>query len=159
MIVSNNHELVIVKARETDHKQAILALADHAFGKNVLFSKNQLENYFNLATMSFYLAYKNEKPVAFQSISKVLDEMEIIGIAVHESVRKQGIGESLFHAVKNEIKVHGLTAIFLEVREGNLAARRFYEKIGFETVGRRTNYYSHPEEDAIIMRKEEKSNE
>lgn len=159
MIASNNDELVIIKAREPAHKQALLTLADHAFGKDRLFSKAQLENYFNLPPMSFYLAYKNDRPVAFQSISKVLDEMEIIVIAVHESVRKQGIGESLFHAVKNEINAHELTAIFLEVREGNLAARRFYEKLGFGTVGRRNNYYSHPEDDAIIMRKEEKINE
>mgnify|MGYP002582415600 FL=1 len=41
----------------------------------------------------------------------------------------------------------------LEVRESNLAARRLYEKNGFEIVGKRKNYYEKPAEDAILMSK------
>ena len=41
----------------------------------------------------------------------------------------------------------------LEVRGSNLAARRLYEKNGFETVGKRKNYYEKPTEDAILMSK------
>ena len=41
----------------------------------------------------------------------------------------------------------------LEVRATNAPAITLYEKLGFETVGRRPNYYRHPKEDALILRK------
>jgi ribosomal-protein-alanine N-acetyltransferase len=44
-------------------------------------------------------------------------------------------------------------AIFLEVRESNAAARAFYEKLGFEQMGRRKGYYADGLEDAIIYRR------
>jgi len=41
-------------------------------------------------------------------------------------------------------------AVFLEVRESNTAARRLYQKLGFEETGRRKSYYSNPVEDAVL---------
>ena len=41
--------------------------------------------------------------------------------------------------------------ITLEVRLSNIAAIKLYEKHGFRETGRRTNYYSNPNEDGIIM--------
>ena len=46
----------------------------------------------------------------------------------------------------------GATAIFLEVRESNHAARSLYEKWAFSESGRRPRYYTQPEEDAIVYR-------
>ena len=46
-----------------------------------------------------------------------------------------------------------ITRIMLEVREGNKAARRFYEKCGFTEDGIRKNYYENPQENAILMSK------
>jgi [ribosomal protein S18]-alanine N-acetyltransferase len=43
-------------------------------------------------------------------------------------------------------------AVFLEVRQSNAAARRFYEKNGFQQSGRRKSYYANPSEDAILYR-------
>ena len=42
----------------------------------------------------------------------------------------------------------------LEVRATNEPAKRLYEKMGFESVGVRRNYYRNPREDALILRKE-----
>jgi ribosomal-protein-alanine N-acetyltransferase len=39
----------------------------------------------------------------------------------------------------------------LEVRESNVSARSLYEKMGFDEVGVRKNYYSNPRENAILM--------
>ena len=44
------------------------------------------------------------------------------------------------------------TAIWLEVRESNHPARRFYEKHSFLEAGRRRAYYRNPEEDAVLYR-------
>jgi ribosomal-protein-alanine N-acetyltransferase len=46
----------------------------------------------------------------------------------------------------------GARAVYLEVRESNLAARRLYAAEGFVPVGRRPRYYRRPTEDAIVLR-------
>ena len=42
-------------------------------------------------------------------------------------------------------------SITLEVRPSNAAAKILYEKLNFQVVGRRNNYYSDNLEDALIM--------
>ena len=44
----------------------------------------------------------------------------------------------------------------LEVRRSNLAAQRLYERLGFAVAGQRRNYYTHPEEDALILWRRER---
>lgn len=83
----------------------------------------------------------------------VLDEGEIGGIAVAPEHRRRGVGEALLAALCAEAKRRNAAALLLEVRESNLAARRLYEKNGFETVGKRKNYYEKPTENAILMTK------
>ena len=52
-----------------------------------------------------------------------------------------------------EGRERGARSALLEVRASNLAARRLYEKHGFVVEGVRRRYYSHPPEDAVLMRK------
>ena len=44
--------------------------------------------------------------------------------------------------------------IFLEVRESNQVAINFYKKNKFKEISVRKNYYSEPNENAIIMKLE-----
>jgi ribosomal-protein-alanine N-acetyltransferase len=46
----------------------------------------------------------------------------------------------------------------LEVRESNLAARRLYERLGFTITAKRPKYYTEPEEDALILWREDLTN-
>ena len=48
----------------------------------------------------------------------------------------------------------GLSELYLEVRESNDSARALYTSEGWETFGKRNNYYSHPLEDAVLMKKD-----
>ena len=66
---------------------------------------------------------------------------------------RRGIGAALLKALFAESERRGAAVLQLEVRESNLAARRLYEKNGFEIVGKRKNYYEKPAEDAILMSK------
>ena len=50
-----------------------------------------------------------------------------------------------------EAAVRKAKAAFLEVRSTNQAAQALYEKCGFRSIARRTNYYTDPQEDAIVM--------
>ena len=83
----------------------------------------------------------------------VLDEGDIGNIAVAPGFRRRGAGAALLKALLEETERRQAAVVQLEVRESNLAARRLYEKNGFETVGKRKNYYEKPAEDAILMSK------
>jgi len=63
-------------------------------------------------------------------------------------VRRQGIGRELL----GDILARHRGQFFLEVRESNLPARRFYARFGFREVTRRLRYYSNPVETAIVMK-------
>jgi ribosomal-protein-alanine N-acetyltransferase len=80
----------------------------------------------------------------------VAGEWEIENVAVAASILRQGVGSGLLRALIERAKSEGAKAILLEVRESNLAARRLYEKHGFQETGRRRNYYNHPPEDAVL---------
>ncbi len=81
----------------------------------------------------------------------VLDEGYVGNVAVAESCRRQGVGTALVRAMLADAGERGAAFLTLEVRESNLAARRLYERCGFETVGVRRNYYERPREDAVLM--------
>jgi ribosomal-protein-alanine N-acetyltransferase len=78
-------------------------------------------------------------------------ELHINNVAVREQYRRQGIGRSLLCRILDEARRLGVTSAFLEVRSGNTAAQALYEKCGFRAIARRTNYYSDPQEDAVVM--------
>ena len=78
------------------------------------------------------------------------EEWEIENIAVAGAARRRGLGTRLLGEFLDLARTGGADAIFLEVRESNLAARRLYEKSEFVESGRRKLYYREPEEDAIV---------
>lgn len=80
-------------------------------------------------------------------------EWELENIVVAPTVRRTGIGRQLVDALVLQARQTNGTAIFLEVRESNTAARRLYEKLGFMETGRRKAYYSNPNEDAVLYSK------
>ena len=74
-------------------------------------------------------------------------------MVVGEQHRQLGIGTQLIQELLLRARTSGATSVLLEVRESNLAARRFYEKLGFSEQGRRKGYYQNPREDALILQK------
>ena len=66
-------------------------------------------------------------------------------------MRRQGIGARLLNAVLRRGIELGANSAWLEVRAGNEAAQKLYERCGFRVSGRRRNYYNAPVEDALIM--------
>ena len=75
-------------------------------------------------------------------------EREILNVAVHPEFRRLRIASEL---LQTEITSHAGTH-FLEVRESNAAARQLYERLGFQIVGTRPEYYENPTETGIVMR-------
>jgi [ribosomal protein S18]-alanine N-acetyltransferase len=86
---------------------------------------------------------------------RVLDEeWEIENVVVAGPARRRGFGTRLLGEFLELARARAAKAIFLEVRESNLAARKLYEKRAFVESGRRNRYYREPEEDAIAYRVE-----
>lgn len=83
--------------------------------------------------------------------SKVLDECHVIRIAVREGMREKGIGKRMMEKLFEEAK--GINKFYLEVRASNLAAGKFYKKMGFTESYVRKKYYSDNGEDAVFMEK------
>ena len=81
--------------------------------------------------------------------SKVVDELHILNIAVAENVRRRGVANALIEKVLG-LYPGQLKYVYLEVRENNIPAIKFYLKLGFEKVGSRTRYYPDGS-DAILM--------
>ncbi len=79
------------------------------------------------------------------------EDVQVNNIAVHPGFRGQGVGEALMRHVIEGVKARGATFMTLEVRPSNAAAVTLYKKLGFEILGTRKNYYTHPDEDAYLM--------
>ena len=99
------------------------------------------------------LIVEDEAGVQGFIVGRGLDaEWEIENIAVAGPTRRRGLGTRLLGEFLDLARGRGARAVFLEVRESNLAARRLYEKWAFVESGRRKRYYRDPEEDAIVFR-------
>jgi len=82
---------------------------------------------------------------------QVGEDGELLKIVVEKTSRGNGLGDILMEAVLDHTEERGFKAVFLEVRVGNIAATRLYEKHGFKSVRIRKDYYNEPFEDAIVM--------
>ncbi len=81
---------------------------------------------------------------------RVTDEVHVLNVAVHPEHRGRGLGRTLLEAILAESRAAGSRAVFLEVRAGNVVARRLYRHLGFRELGVRRGYYG-PGQDAIVM--------
>ena len=73
---------------------------------------------------------------------KVLDEAELLTIAIDAALRGHGLGRQLLEQHMATLRGAGTARIFLEVEEANLPALRLYEHSGFAVVGKREGYYA-----------------
>jgi ribosomal-protein-alanine N-acetyltransferase len=90
--------------------------------------------------------------VGFAITHNIAGEWELENIAVEAVYQRRGLGGQLITAVIKEAKNSNAKFIFLEVRESNSAAKRLYQRCGFQQYGRRKSYYSDPPEDAVLYR-------
>jgi len=75
-------------------------------------------------------------------------ESEILNLAVDPGCRRRGVASELV----GEWVAEAPGVVFLEVRESNQNARKFYQAFGFQEVGYRCQYYGDPPEAAIVLK-------
>ncbi|MGE3956372.1 MAG: ribosomal protein S18-alanine N-acetyltransferase [Vicinamibacterales bacterium] len=92
--------------------------------------------------------------IGFCSWWLVLDEVHINNLAVLPEHRRGGVASALLERVLQDGAARGAHRATLEVRRSNTPALRLYETFGFAVAAVRRNYYSHPEEDALVLWRE-----
>src|SRR5439155_19561610 len=81
---------------------------------------------------------------------RVTDEVHVLDVAVHPERRGRVFGRLLLEAIVGEARSSRARVVYLEVRAGNVVARRLYRSLGFGELGLRRGYYG-PGQDAIVM--------
>jgi ribosomal-protein-alanine N-acetyltransferase len=79
-------------------------------------------------------------PAGFVLTRHAVGEEELLLIAVRPEHRRRGLGEALITHLVAQARSRGTEKIFLEMRRGNPAVH-LYEKLGFEPIGKRADYY------------------
>jgi len=86
----------------------------------------------------------------------VLDEAEILTLATHPDVRRQGRARVVLEEFTNEAAKRGAVTVFLEVAADNIPAISLYLGAGFTEIARRSGYYRKTDGstvDAVILRR------
>ena len=135
------------------HVAQVAELEKLCFGTEAWSEKSvasELENKLAL----WLVAEEDGKVLGYVGSQTVMDETDMMNIAVHPDCRNRGIAIGLVGGLIEALKSRGSHSLMLEVRVSNEPARKLYEKLGFVQVGLRKNYYRNPKEDACILRKE-----
>ena len=99
----------------------------------------------------FLVAGQDEQITGFICGRRILDEGEILNLAVKPSERSGGVGKALVQALLERFGRENVLQVFLEVRESNLGAISFYQGLGFKQAGKRPGYYRNPTEAALVL--------
>ena len=102
----------------------------------------------------YLVAEQKQKIVGYCGIWGIVGEGQITNVSVKKTFQRQGVANTLLGACLEKGNEMGLASYTLEVRESNCGAIALYEKLGFQQVGIRKNFYDKPKEHAIIMWKQ-----
>lgn len=102
----------------------------------------------------YIVACEGDSIIGYCTIIASFETADLCNIAVKEDYRKQHIAEMIFEYAVKKCRAKSVERILLEVRESNIPAICFYDKMDFEKIGMRKNYYSNPSENALILQKD-----
>lgn len=105
----------------------------------------------NATPDQFLVAQMADEIVGFVLGREIGSEAEILNLAVKQEFRCAGVGSALVNTLLKQYDAGGIGRVFLEVRESNGAAIAFYERLGFQQIGRRVGYYRDPVEAALVL--------
>ena len=134
-----------------DHVAAVARLEAVCFADP--WSERSVASEVNNPLSLWLVALEGDCVVGYIGSQTVLDESDMMNVAVHPDHRRRGVAEALVLALCEALKQRGSGCLTLEVRASNEPAKALYGKLGFELAGRRPNYYRNPREDALILRK------
>ena len=144
--------MIHIVPMENHHVMQVAALEKQCFSDP--WSENSVASELNNPLSLWLVAVDDENLAGYVGSQTVMDETDMMNIAVDPRYRRQGIAQMLVEALVEQLKKAESRCLTLEVRISNAPAIALYEKLGFAQVGKRPNYYRNPKEDALILRKE-----
>ena len=102
---------------------------------------------------AFFAALVDGEIAGYAGMMFVMGECSVGNIAVFPAFRRQGVATALILRLFEKAREENGEFLSLEVRESNEKAIALYEKLGFDFVGKRKDYYERPKEDALIYTK------
>lgn len=103
------------------------------------------------ALARIWVVEREGRVCGFLVARRILDEAEILNLAVARDSRRMGLGTLLLRAAMAELIGCGARAFHLEVRQSNSAALAFYRGHGFSLHRVRPAYYRDPPEAALCL--------
>lgn len=111
---------------------------DPAFGE--AWTRAQCAGMIGLPGTILLLARVDGVPAGFALARTIVDEAELLLLAVRPTCRRRGLGQRLIDASLRAAARSGAERLHLEMRENN-PAQALYTALGFQEVGRRRGYY------------------
>ncbi|MCH5462219.1 ribosomal protein S18-alanine N-acetyltransferase [Lactobacillus sp. LC28-10] len=130
--------------------KACARIAERAYSTGTAWTMADFQADMSAAHRLYTVIYEGDRLIGYVGAIKVLDQVDITGVAVDPAHQREGRAMSLLHTLISSLPTD--TQVFLEVRESNVAARHLYQRAGFVAVNVRKAYYTNPDEDAILMK-------
>ncbi|GBE08322.1 ribosomal-protein-alanine N-acetyltransferase [bacterium BMS3Abin11] len=99
------------------------------------------------------LFVQQKRILAYAIFQFIVDECHLLNLCIRQEERRQGLATKMVQYLMNQARQNDMGSIFLEVRESNTAAIKLYDKLGFNEIGLRRDYYpgSSGREDALVL--------
>jgi [ribosomal protein S18]-alanine N-acetyltransferase len=142
--------------RETD-LDTLYAIDQVCFAEGIAYSKSDLSDFLQQPRSFNQVAESEPGTIVGFCIAQEYTQRRkrighIVTIDVLPNARRMGIGGALMEAVEAHFRTLFTECIHLEVAVDNLGAQNFYQRCGFEIIGRIPNYYL-GRLDALAMQK------
>ena len=162
-MVSTHHQELgwcpIFERGTVDHLDAIMRIEESSFSApwtRRMFEVELTDNPF-ARLLTTHIGHADQSSnesrdlVGYVCFWVVFEELRMMNLAVSPRVRRRGVGRGLLHQALTMGRQEGARRALLEVRVSNHPAVALYEHAGFLRSGVRTNYYTNPVEDAVLM--------
>jgi [ribosomal protein S18]-alanine N-acetyltransferase len=137
-------EAVRIEPGTSSDLDSVMAIMDSAFNEHFgeAWTRSQLNGILPMDGVSLMLARDGHsgEAIGFSLARTVLDESELLLIAVRRDDHRSGVGRKLLDHFSAVARSLGVGRVHLEVRDGNPAIV-MYQSAGFDPDGRRRNYY------------------
>ena len=133
---------VVLVLGGADHLKPVMEVMTSAFSDRFgeAWTRSQCAGILPMTGVKLMLAQDGSKIIGFSLYRTIVDDAELLLLAVAPDAQGRGTGRRLLEHFVEDAKKNGASRIHLEVRDGN-PATTLYEAAGFVQSNRRRNYY------------------
>ena len=133
---------IVIESGNAEHLDAVMAIMRAAFDPRYgeAWTASQTLGLLTMPGVSLRLARRRRPLLGFALSRTILDECELMLLAVAPNARRLGTGGALVDDTVRNATVSGVRTLHLEVRKGNPATELYCSR-GFKFVGARSRYY------------------